>query len=78
MSDASDSDQTVHAVRLQIKSEGGNIFTFNAEEINGKPLEIALHTQYEGEAVFSGLIKVRFTLSKDSVSLQSLPSEDAS
>lgn len=38
----------------KIKSEGENIFTFNAEEVDGKPLEIALHSQYEGEAVFSG------------------------
>ncbi|HIH9051507.1 TPA: hypothetical protein ACYUXQ_004156 [Escherichia coli] len=62
----------------KIKSEGENIFTFYAEEVDGKPLEIALHTQYEGEAVFSGQIKVRFTLRKDSVSSQALPSEDAS
>lgn len=62
----------------KIKSEGENIFTFNAEEVDGKPLEIALHTQYEGEAVFSGQIKVRFTHSKDFVSLQALPGEDAS
>ena len=52
----------------KIKSEGENIFTFNAEEVDGKPLEIALYSKYEGEAVFSGQIKVRFTLRKDSVS----------
>ncbi|WP_019843172.1 hypothetical protein [Escherichia coli] len=62
----------------KIKSEGENIFTFNAEEVDGKPLEIALHSQYEGEAVFSGQIKVRFTLRKDSVSSHALPGEDAS
>lgn len=62
----------------KIKSEGENIFTFNAEEVDGKPLEIALYSQYEGEAVFSGQIKVRFTLRKDSVSSQALPGEDAS
>lgn len=62
----------------KIKSEGENIFTFNAEEVDGKPLEIALHSQYEGEAVFSGQIKIRFTLRNDSVSSQALPGEDAS
>lgn len=62
----------------KIKSEGENIFTFNAEEVDGKPLEIALYSQYEGEAVFSGQIKVRFTLRKDSVSSQAFPDEDAS
>lgn len=62
----------------KIKSEGKNIFTFNAEEVDGKPLEIALHSQYEGEAVFSGQIKIRFTLRNDSVSSQALPGEDAS
>lgn len=62
----------------KIKSEGENIFTFNAEEVDGKPLEIALYSQYEGEAVFSGQIKVRFTLRKDSVSSQALTDEDAS
>ncbi|ENF1950587.1 hypothetical protein ABQK02_003819 [Salmonella enterica subsp. enterica] len=62
----------------KIKSEGENIFTFNAEEVDGKPLEIVLYSQYEGEAVFSGQIKVRFTLRKDSVSSQALPDEDAS
>ncbi|HCC4596811.1 TPA: hypothetical protein M5K89_004495 [Escherichia coli] len=61
----------------KIKSEGENIFTFNAEEVDGKPLEIALHSQYEGEAVFSGQIKIRFTLRNDSVSSQALPGEDA-
>ncbi|EGB5450175.1 hypothetical protein H7Z45_003545 [Salmonella enterica] len=62
----------------KIKSEGENIFTCNAEEVDGKPLEIALHSQYEGEAVFSGQIKIRFTLRNDSVSSQALPGEDAS
>lgn len=62
----------------KIKSEGENIFTFNAEEVDGKPLKIALHSQYEGEAVFSGQIKIRFTLRNDSVSSQALPGEDAS
>lgn len=62
----------------KIKSEGEYIFTFNAEAVDDKPLEIALHSQYEGEAVFSGQIKVRFILRKDSVSLQSSPGEDAS
>ncbi|MGR7138185.1 hypothetical protein ACU62P_04860 [Klebsiella aerogenes] len=62
----------------KIKSEGETIFTFNAEEVDGKPLEIALYSQYEGEAVFNGQIKVRFTLRKDSVSSQALPGEDAS
>ncbi|HAO7407186.1 TPA: hypothetical protein IRB10_004514 [Escherichia coli] len=62
----------------KIKSEGENIFTFNAEEVDGKPLEIALHSQYEGEAVFSSQIKIRFTLRNDSVSSQALPGEDAS
>lgn len=62
----------------KIKSEGKNIFTFNADEVDGKPLEIALYSLYEGEAVFSGQIKVRFTLRKDSVSSQALPDEDAS
>lgn len=62
----------------KIKSEGESIFTFNAKEVDGKPLEIALHSQYEGEAVFSGQIKVRFILCKDSVSLPALPDEDAS
>ncbi|BEO78732.1 MULTISPECIES: hypothetical protein [Serratia] len=62
----------------KIKSEGENIFTFNAKEVDGKPLEIALYSQYEGEAVFSGQIKVRFTLRKDSVSSQVLLGEDAS
>ncbi|HAV9460389.1 TPA: hypothetical protein JLG09_003876 [Escherichia coli] len=64
--------------QYKIKSEGENIFTFNAEEVDGKPLEIALHSQYEGEAVFSGQIKIRFTLRNDSVSSQALPGEDAS
>lgn len=41
----------------KIKSEGENIFTFIAKEVDGKPLEIALHSQYEGEAIFSGKIK---------------------
>ncbi|EBL1217002.1 hypothetical protein HNS67_004526, partial [Salmonella enterica] len=59
----------------KIKSEGENIFTFKAEEVDGKPLKIALHSQYEGDAVFSGQIKVRFTLCKDSVSSQVLPGE---
>ncbi|MGP3227839.1 hypothetical protein [Serratia nevei] len=62
----------------KIKSEKVNIFTFNAEEVDGKPLEIDLYSQYEGEAVFNGQIKVRFTLRKDSVSSQALPDEDAS
>lgn len=62
----------------KIKSEGENIFTFNAKEVDGKPLKIALYSQYEGEAVFSGQIKVRFTLRKDSVSSQVLLGEDAS
>lgn len=62
----------------KIKSEGENIFTLNAEEVDGKPLKIALHSQYEGEAVFSGQIKIRFTLRNDSVSSQALPGEDAS
>lgn len=35
----------------KIKSEGENIFTFIAKEVDGKPLEIALHSQYEGEAI---------------------------
>ncbi|ASN85119.1 Hypothetical protein SCC1_1681 [Pectobacterium versatile] len=62
----------------KIKSEGESIFTFNAREVDGKPLEIALHSQYEGEAVFSGQIKICFILCKDSVKLQALPSGDAS
>ncbi|HAT3516172.1 TPA: hypothetical protein I8522_002735 [Serratia marcescens] len=62
----------------KIKSEEENIFTFNAEEVDGKPLKIDLYSQYEGEAVFNGQIKVRFTLRKDSVSSQALPDEDAS
>jgi len=62
----------------KIKSEGENIFAFNAKEVDGKPLKIALYSQYEGEAVFSGQIKVRFTLRKDSVSSQVLLGEDAS
>lgn len=62
----------------KIKSEGDSIFNFNAKEVDGNPLEIALHSQYEGEAVFSGQIKVRFILCKDSFSLQALPGEDAS
>lgn len=62
----------------KIKKEGESIFTFNAKEVDGKPLEIALHTQYEGEAVFRGQIKIRFILCKDSVSLLTLPGEDAS
>ncbi|WP_421512508.1 hypothetical protein ACOQH0_24385 (plasmid) [Enterobacter sp. JS8-1] len=62
----------------KIKNEGENVFTFNAEAVDGNPLKIALHYQYEGEAVFRGQIKVRFTLRKDSVSSQALPGEDAS
>jgi hypothetical protein len=62
----------------KIKSEGENIFTFNAEAVDGKPLKIALHSQYEGEAVFSGQIKIRFMLRKDPVSSQALLGEDAS
>ncbi|EEJ5769160.1 hypothetical protein GR174_001736 [Salmonella enterica subsp. enterica] len=62
----------------KIKSDGESIFTFNANEVDGKPLEIALHSHYEGEAVFSGQVRVRFILCKDSVSLQALPGEDAS
>ncbi|MHC6137975.1 hypothetical protein [Enterobacter sp. IBGEEm25P6] len=62
----------------KIKNEGENVFTFNAEAVDGNPLKIALHSQYEGEAVFRGQIKVRFTLRKDSVSSQALPGEDAS
>lgn len=61
-----------------IKSEGQGIFAFTAKEVDGKPLKIALHTQYEGEAVFSGQIKVCFMLRNDSASLQALPGEDAS
>ncbi|MEQ4450544.1 hypothetical protein ACFX4S_15035 [Kosakonia sp. YIM B13605] len=62
----------------KIKSDGESIFTFNANEVDGKPLEIALHSHYEGEAVFSGQVKVGFILCKDSVSLQALLGEDAS
>lgn len=62
----------------KIKSEGETIFTFKAEEVDGKPLKINLHSQYEGEAVFSGQIKVRFTLRKDPVGSQALPGEDVS
>lgn len=62
----------------KIKSEGERVFTFNANEVDGKPLKIDLHSQYEGEAVFSGQIKARFILCKDSVSLEALPGEDAS
>lgn len=62
----------------KIKCEGDSIFAFSAKEVEGEPLQVTLHSQYEGEAVFSGQIKVRFTLRKDSVSSQALPDEDAS
>ncbi|HBC0967156.1 TPA: hypothetical protein IGZ69_003486 [Escherichia coli] len=62
----------------KIKSEGDSIFAFSAKEVEGEPLQVTLHSQYEGEAVFSGQIKVRFTLRKDSVSSQAFPDEDAS
>lgn len=62
----------------KIKNEGESIFTFDAKKIEGKPLKIDLHSQYEGEAVFSGQIKVRYILCKDSVSSQALPGENAS
>ena len=55
----------------KIKSEGESIFTFNAKEVDGKPLQIALHSEYEGEAVFSGQIKVRFSLIADYKGLDS-------
>ena len=48
------------------------------KEVEGQPLQVTLHSQYEGEAVFSGQIKIRFTLRNDSVSSQTLPGEDAS
>ncbi|WP_407247236.1 hypothetical protein [Klebsiella pneumoniae] len=62
----------------KIKSEGDSIFAFSAKEVEGEPLQVTLHSQYEGEAVFSGQIKIRFTLRNDSVSSQALPGEDAS
>lgn len=62
--------------QYKIKSEGDSIFTFSAKEVEGEPLQMTLHSQYEGEAVFSGQIKIRFTLRKDPVSLPALPGED--
>ena len=62
--------------QYKIKSEGDSIFTFSAKEVEGEPLQMTLHSQYEGEAVFSGQIKIRFTLRKDPVSLPALTGED--
>ena len=64
--------------QYKIKSEGESIFTFSAKGVDGEPLQVSLHSQYEGEAVFSGQIKIRFMLRKDLVCLPVLPSEDAS
>lgn len=61
----------------KIKSEGESIFAFNAKEVDVEPLNVSLHSQYEGKAVFNGQIKIRFILRKDPVSLPALPGEDA-
>lgn len=62
--------------QYKIKSEGDSIFAFSAKEVEGEPLQVTLHSQYKGEAIFSGQIKIRFTLRKDPVSFPSLPGED--
>jgi hypothetical protein len=60
-----------------IKKEDENIFVFNAKEFNGNPLQIALHSQYEGEVVFNGKVKARFILRNDPVKEEALPSDGA-
>ncbi|ELY6322371.1 hypothetical protein SNQ60_004238 [Cronobacter turicensis] len=62
--------------QYKIKSEGESIFAFSTKEVDGEPLKVTLHSQYEGEAVFTGQIKIRFMLCKDPVSLPAITGED--
>ena len=58
-----------------IKGDGEHIFTFTAKEVDGEPLKISLHSQYEGEAVFCGQVKARFILQNASDNLPNVPVE---